>query len=217
MPAPFDVVATFVDGKSRRVPIVLRQRVPIARTIALGNSLEAATSYPVCVWNWTEYDTGEPSARLRFARTDASALSVRIDATDQRLSPDAKPGSTKSRLDDPLGDGVRVTLGEGAEGREYLVTFDAATNAPVVETLAADGKRLGKADLVSATFLNTPTGWSLTLDLSPAALPEGIRLEDLTVNVGVADNDETYHTQWRWLAPRNAPARLRAGAPSAGS
>jgi hypothetical protein len=154
---------------------------------------------------------------LRFARTDASALSVRIDATDQRLSPDAKPSSTKSRLDDPLGDGVRVTLGEGAEGREYLVTFDAATNAPVVETLAADGKRLGKTDLVSATFLNTPTGWSLTLDLSPAALPEGIRLEDLTLNVGVADNDETYHTQWRWLAPRNAPARLRAGAPSAGS
>jgi 3',5'-cyclic AMP phosphodiesterase CpdA len=217
MPAPFDVVATFVDGKSRRVPIVLRQRVPIARTIALGNSLEAATSYPVCVWNWTEYDTGEPSARLRFARTDASALSVRIDATDQRLAPDAKPGSTKSRLDDPLGDGVRVTLGEGAEGREYLVTFDASTNAPVVETLAADGKRLGKADLVSATFLNTPTGWSLTLDLSPAALPEGIRLEDLTLNVGVADNDETYHTQWRWLAPRNAPARLRASAPSTGS
>ena len=70
---------------------------------------------------------------------------------------------------------------------------------------------------MSATFLNTPTGWSLTLDLSPAALPEGIRLEDLTLNVGVADNDETYHTQWRWLAPRNAPARMRANAPSTGS
>jgi hypothetical protein len=110
-----------------------------------------------------------------------------------------------------------VTLGEGAEGREYLVTFDATTNAPVVEMLAADGKRLGKTDLVSATFLNTPTGWSLTLDLSATALPEGIRLEDLPLNVGVADNDETYHTQWRWLAPKTVPARLRANAPGTGS
>lgn len=210
MPAPFDVVATFVDGKSRRVPIVLRQRVPITRTIQLGASLEAATAYPACVWNWTEYDTAEPGARMRFARIGGAALSIRIDAIDQRLSTDAKPGTGKSRLDDPLGDGVRLSLGEGAEGREYLVTFDTSTEAPVVETLSADGKRLGKSELVGAMFLKTPNGWSLTLDLSAAALPEGIRLEDLSINVGIADNDETYHTQWRWLAPKTVPARLRA-------
>jgi L-aspartate oxidase len=39
----------------------------------------------------------------------------------------------------------------------------------------------------------------------------GARLADLPVNLGVADNDETFHTQWRWLAPRDIPARLRVG------
>jgi hypothetical protein len=24
------------------------------------------------------------------------------------------------------------------------------------------------------------------------------------LQVGVADNDDTFHTQWRWLAPRGA-------------
>jgi hypothetical protein len=38
-------------------------------------------------------------------------------------------------------------------------------------------------------------GWSATLRLPL----RGRTLERL--QVGVADNDETYHTQWRWLAP----------------
>jgi hypothetical protein len=28
------------------------------------------------------------------------------------------------------------------------------------------------------------------------------------VQIGVADNDDTYHTQWRWLAPRDHPLRV---------
>jgi hypothetical protein len=28
-----------------------------------------------------------------------------------------------------------------------------------------------------------------------------------TLQVGVADNDDTYHTQWRWLAPGGANGR----------
>jgi hypothetical protein len=51
----------------------------------------------------------------------------------------------------------------------------------------------------------------LTIDVARAALPAGAEIEGLAVNLGVADNDETYHTQWRWLAPRGTPARLRMG------
>jgi len=29
------------------------------------------------------------------------------------------------------------------------------------------------------------------------------------VNAGVADNDETYHTQWRWMIPENRFAPLK--------
>jgi hypothetical protein len=31
-----------------------------------------------------------------------------------------------------------------------------------------------------------------------------------SLNVGVADNDSNYHTQWRWLAPEAAPAKLKS-------
>lgn len=134
---------------------------------------------------------------------------------DARISGDAKPRDSKSSLDDPLGDAVRIVLGEGQEAREYLVTFESdaggAGTAPVVRTLAADGKVLAPTEAVSAVFTRTERAWGLQCSIRPEALPVGARLADLSVNVGVADNDATFHTQWRWLAPRSVPARLRIG------
>ncbi|MCX5651316.1 MAG: metallophosphoesterase [Planctomycetota bacterium] len=216
LPAPFDVIARYEDSKLRKVPILFRERVPLARRIDLGDSLAAAAEYPIAVWQWSEYDTAETNAQARFAQGASGAvLEVALMVPDVRISGDAKPRDTKSSLDDPLGDAVRLVLGEGAEAREYLVTLegDGAEGpvAPRIRALAADGKTLVAIEAVAAVFTKSSAAWSLQLSVRADALPAGARLADLPVNLGVADNDETFHTQWRWLAPRDIPARLRIG------
>ncbi|MEY3143176.1 MAG: hypothetical protein RLY21_1669 [Planctomycetota bacterium] len=216
LPAPFDVTARYEDSKLRKVPILFRERVPLARRIDLGTSLAAAADYPVAVWQWSEYDTSEANAQARFAQGAAGAvLEVALMVPDLRISGDAKPRDSKSALDDPLGDAVRLVLGEGAEAREYLVTLEGigaeGAVTPRIRALAADGKTLVATEAVSAVFTKTAAAWSLQLSVRADALPSGARLADLPINIGVADNDETYHTQWRWLAPRDIPARIRIG------
>jgi predicted phosphodiesterase len=213
-PAPFEVTASYEDSKLRKVPILFRERVPLARRIDLGTSMAAAAEYPIAVWQWSEYDTAEANANARFAQGASGAIvEIALTVPDLRISGDAKPRDTKSSLDDPLGDAVRLVLGEGAEAREYLVTLEgdgpAGPTTPRVRALARDGKTLASTEAVSAVFTRLATAWSLQLSVRADALPEGTRLNDLPVNVGVADNDETFHTQWRWLAPRDIPARLR--------
>lgn len=221
MPAPFELTATFADAKGRSVPIKLRQRLPIARRIALAPSLAAAIEYPIEVWRWSEYDTFERSATARFARgSGESIVDLALTVPDRRLSADAKPGTKRVSLEDPLGDAVRVVLGEGAEAREYLVTFERAGEGdgegeggsapvPVVRMLDATGESLMQTESAWAVFTSTGEAWTLQLSFAEQALPAGARLNDLRVNVGVADNDDTFHTQWRWLAPRGVPAQIR--------
>jgi len=219
MPAPFELTATFADAKGRSVPIKLRQRLPIARRIALAPSLAAAIEYPIEVWRWSEYDTFERSATARFARgSGESIVDLALTVPDRRLSADATPGTKRVSLEDPLGDAVRVVLGEGAEAREYLVTFERAGEGdgesgsapvPVVRMLDATGESLMQTESAWAVFTSTGEAWTLQLSFAEQALPAGARLNDLRVNVGVADNDDTFHTQWRWLAPRGVPAQIR--------
>jgi hypothetical protein len=208
-PPPFEVVATFVDGKGRRVPMLLRHRVPLARTIALAEALADATPYSIAVWNWSEYDTPERNSAARFmAGRGGAALAVQLEMPDLVLAADAKPTDRKSGIEDPLGDAVRLVLGEGPEAREYLVTVGANGGEPRVRTLTPDRERLEPSKAVAATLSAGSKGWMLTLQVMPEALPSGTELDGMSVNIGVADNDETYHTQWRWLAPRQAPARI---------
>jgi hypothetical protein len=51
----------------------------------------------------------------------------------------------------------------------------------------------------------------LSLIVAQSALPDGSTADGLRINIGVADNDNTYHTQWRWLAPRDLPVVLQQG------
>lgn len=219
-PPPFDVIARFEDSKGRSVPIVLRQRLPLARSVTLGTSLAAAADYPVGVWEWTPYDTPDANPTARFARAADGSLLVSLSVPDRVFSPDARLTDARGALDDPLGDAVRLVLGSGGEARELLVTFDANSKEPVVRTLSADGKTLERAAGVSTVLTRVDDAWSLQLSVARVALPagrtpDGAALDDLAFNLGVADNDETFHTQWRWLAPRGIPALLRLGSEEA--
>jgi hypothetical protein len=208
-PPPFEMVARFKDGKGRTVPMVLRQRLPLARTIALAPTADDAVPYSIAVWNWSEYDTAERNSSARMlAGRDGAALQLELSMPDLVLSTDARPDDRKASLDDPLGDAARVVLGEGPEAREFLVTIGSEGQAPVVRTLSPDRKRLEPSTALAATLTAGSKGWNLSLRVLPEALPSGSGVDGLSLNIGVADNDETYHTQWRWLAPRQSPARL---------
>ena len=224
-PAPFDLVATYTDDRGRRVPIVLRQRLPIARRVPMGRNEAEAPAFPIAVWRWSEYDTAESNATARFVRAEGGeGLRIVLDVPDRLHSEDARNRDARSEIDDPLGDAVRIEFGEGPERRLYLVTFPEGANAPRIRRLVEgagasrnggrDGEgggdaRLLDADGPTATFTKAPERWRLDLEFPADARPEGRDWADLPVNLGVADNDDTYHTQWRWLAPRDLPARLQ--------
>lgn len=212
-PPPFDVVASFEDSKGRRVPLVLRQRLPLARTVELADSWSDAPPYSISVWNWSEYDTPERDASARFVKGDSDTpLRIRVSVPDTVLSTLAKPSDGKSLFDDPLGDGIRVVLGEGPTAREYLVTFKSDGPSPVLRSLSPDRARAEPSGDLGLTLVAGSSEWTLTIDVGRTALPAGAAVDGLPVNIGVADNDETYHTQWRWLAPKAVPARIgRAG------
>jgi len=212
-PPPFEVIASYEDGKSRRVPVLLRQRVPLAREIRPAKAMDDAVPYSISVWNWSEYDTAERDATARFVQGDGeSPLRIRVSVPDRMLSTLAKPSDGKALFDDPLGDGVRLVLGEGPTAREFLITFNSDGPSPVLRALSPDRSRAEPSGELGLTLIaGRGEEWMLTMDVARTALPAGATLEGLAVNLGVADNDETYHTQWRWLAPRGNPARLRMG------
>jgi hypothetical protein len=81
------VIARYEDSKLRKVPILFRERVPLARRIDLGNSLAAATEYPIAVWQWSPYDTAEANAQARFAQGASGAvLEISLMVPDGRIS-----------------------------------------------------------------------------------------------------------------------------------
>jgi len=189
----------------------------LARRIVPAASVDDAAPYSIAVWNWSEYDTPDRNATARFTApapgaADA-AFRVSLKVLDSVFSADAKPSDGKSAIDDPLGDGVRIVLGSGAESREYLITFKPGTQEPLVRTLSRDRNRLEPADgALEVVLAAGQRSWHLTVTVRTAALPAGIAPgATLPINIGVADNDETYHTQWRWLAPRDTPAVLSPG------
>ncbi len=213
-PPPFEIVATYLDGKDRRVPVRLRQRLPLERRITPSPTAGDAAPYSIAVWNWSEYDTADRNATARFltpdAGADGAAFRIALEVSDSVFSGDAKPSDGKSAIDDPLGDGVRIALGSGAEAREYLITFRDGTQEPVVRALSRDRSRMEPSDgAIDVVLTAGQRAWRLMVTVRAAALPAGTAPgEALPINIGVADNDATYHTQWRWLAPRETPALL---------
>lgn len=175
--------------------------------------MDDAVPFSVSVWNWSEYDTPERDATVRFVRgAPETPLRIRVSVPDRTLSSLAKPASGKALFDDPLGDGVRLVLGEGPTAREFLVTFTSDSRVPVLRALSPDRSRSEPSgDLGLTLIAGSGDEWMLTIDVARTALPQGSELDGLAVNLGVADNDETYHTQWRWLAPRATPARIQLG------
>lgn len=193
-----DVYAVFVDTKGREVPVYLPTRLPIERTVKAAPKQSGAAAYPVLAWDYSPYDTREANPSVRVWRADLGSLGIEVSVPDDRstgapqwTAPDDK------RKGNPHADAVRVIV-SGADGTVVLDTLCEPFTAGFACADAGCTWTFGPAQ--------AGDGWSATLvaRIPPGATPASLQ-------VGVADNDDTYHTQWRWLAPGGAKGRWAIG------
>lgn len=204
-PAPqVDLYAVFRDSNGRDVPVYLPTRLPIDRAALTATDAAAAPALPVLAWEYSPYDTREANPTVRLA-LGARSLTADVEVPDAVAAgapawqaPDAK------RLKDPHADAVRITLRTPAGAATWL----AEPFTPGFEPMP--GMRI---DMVE----RRGPAWRLrcTVDWPGGTVPDD--LSGIAVQVGVADNDETYHTQWRWLAPGGADGGARMARSSPGT
>ena len=195
-PPTIECVMKMKDSKGRMVPIYVPLRPDMDRAANYSSDpANSALKEPISSWKPSPYDTLESDSTVRFSQIAGQgphSLVVRIEAPDQTQSGYAndKRDVTKRRKD-PSADAVEIRwTDDQGEAWFFIEPFSpwTASSRPDWKPVTRTGK------------LSDGTGWWLEVEL-----PESAR----TVNAGVADNDETYHTQWRWMIPENRLAPLK--------
>ncbi len=195
-PPTLECVIQMKDTKGRMVPIFVWLRPDIDRTATLSvDPSKPSPAIPISSWNPSPYDTLERDPNIRFIQKSGQAagpLVVRIEVPDQKVSGyPLDKRDIASRRKNPSADSVDLRWSDD-QGPAWLFV---EPFSPWTASSRTDWKpvtRVGK--------LNEGSGWWLEVEL-----PSSTR----TVNAGVADNDETYHTQWRWMIPENRQAPLK--------
>ena len=195
-PPTIECVIKMKDTKERMVPIFVWLRPDIDRA-AKYSSDGKNTPPPLGISSWkpSPYDTLESDPTVRFMRPKANnnqPIVVRIEVPDQTESGYANDTrDVANRRKNPSADAVEIRWSDDqGDAWFFIEPFSpwSANSRSNVQTVT----RMGK--------LNGAAGWWLEVEL-----PQSTR----TVNVGVADNDETYHTQWRWMIPESRLAPLK--------
>jgi len=227
-PTELRLEATFRDARGRDVPVTAIRRVPIARERPLG--IGEQLDLPISAWEFSPYDLLEPDPAVILERFDDGSLRIVVSAPEDRIAEEtADPRLDEGRLEDPMHDAIRIDLGEGDARRTLLFEILPSTE----ELRIFEASRDAEGDLVLSeppgNAATRPTarrnatktssrGWVAEVHLRDAFMPNR---STWPLQIGVADNDDTYHTQWRWLAPNAHPLRLedatlRADAPESG-
>ena len=195
-PPTIECVIKMKDTKERMVPIFVWLRPDIDRA-AKYSSDGKNTAPPLGISSWkpSPYDTLESDPTVRFIWPKANnnqPIVVRIEVADQTESGYANDTrDVANRRKNPSADAVEIRWSDDqGDAWFFIEPFSpwSANSRSNLQTVT----RMGK--------LNGAAGWWLEVEL-----PQSTR----TVNVGVADNDETYHTQWRWMIPESRLAPLK--------
>ncbi len=191
----------FSDSKGRSVPVFLYVKPAIERTIPLSTIAAITapiqtTAWPIHVWAPSPYDTLEPDPTMQvWMKPDGRTMCIRVQATDANATVATSASvAMDHRIRDPSGDAIVITWNDSAGAGTLLVE----PFTPLVHC-----NRDGVKPVVTKGQENAGSWWAQMEWTLDAGLPT-------TLNVGVADNDQTYHTQWRWLAPDEFPARVVA-------
>ena len=197
--------ATFEDSRGRPVDVILRARPTIARTLVADGG--DGVRWPISAWPWTPYDTREPDGHLSLSRDAAGNIWIEVAmpdavptgdaATPRERSADQQAGPSAN----PHNDAVRVELRTGDSTRSWLVEPHAgsACGDPIVAEWSL------QRDVTIDTAHGPHAGWTLRARIAPECVTDMKGL-----NVFTADNDLTYHTQWRSLCPPGTHAALDA-------
>jgi hypothetical protein len=197
-PPTFQVRLTFTDSRGRRVPVFVWERPDVQRRIALprgsdGQPPAGSVTWPLHAWRPSPYDTLEADPTVQaWIGSDGRSLQLLVRVPDHLAVGAASAGTAPERRQrDPSADAIRVEWTD-AEGSAWAL---AEPFTPFITGSRPDDRTVLRA-------IRLPEGgWQATLAIP---LDHGA---PATLNVGVADNDQTYHTQWRWLAPAEHPAR----------
>jgi hypothetical protein len=195
--------ASFEDSRGRSVDVILRARPDVAR--ALSTDASGAAQWPISAWPWTPYDTHEPDGHLSLSRDASGHLWVQVSMPDQLPAGDARADTdqqarrTAGPDANPHNDAVRLEVRSGSSTRSWLVEPHAgvAYGDPIVTEWTLD------ANATIETPYGLHQGWVLRARLAPEVVADMDGLNAFT-----ADNDLTYHTQWRSLCAPGTYASL---------
>jgi hypothetical protein len=212
------VEATFVDSKGRDVPVWLRRSMPIARSVDRGVIATTELVWPIAVWTPSPYDVLEPNPEARLAFDSAGRLIATIDLVDGDRPDDdaAVPAEVlaarpEERWTNPMHDAIRIELSDDRGERIFFVE-------PFRQTPGTGDTPAGPRLFEARDGALVPVEASVEVDIDPVDAPRArVRVEvpvtpatdgPIRLQIGVADNDRTFHTQWRWLAPQGHPMVL---------
>jgi len=200
-PPEFHFEAAFEDTRGRRVPVIVRRRLPLRRTLRVPPSDETAT-WPICAWDFSVFETLEanPTLRLRPSGEDIEfILDVPDDAVSGYVGPEEDPAD---RFRNPMADAVLIEATDGSTLRRFYTepfvspdVWEVSDSEPA--TPIGVVRRIARGE----------AGWRLVLAVPRSAFDSRERASG-ALNVGVADNDGAYHSQWRWLAPVGRSATI---------
>lgn len=211
-PPELAITARFTDSQGRTVPIWIARRLAVDRPVPLAPAavpafpIPPARGFPIASWTPSPYDTLEPNPTCAIG-LDLGRLRIDLEVPDRHRPDDpVSPPPGSRRASDPPHDAVRILLPDGPEGERELLLEPFTPAGGALMAVGPDGSLREIADAKVDSFGVDDGGWRIALRLPERFLPKrGDR-----INVGVADNDWTYHTQWRWLAPDAFPARFSA-------
>jgi UDP-2,3-diacylglucosamine pyrophosphatase LpxH len=190
-PPQLDITASFNDTQGRRVPVLLRRRIPLERNPVVLTPGGEPASLPLCAWTFSVYDRVEPDPECLLSLDEDGHLVLEVMAPGDLLAgpgPDQRP--LTERTGNPMADAILVELGAPEHPARETIYWELTSD---------DGVHLledGSSRPLTRTALNSGSaGWHARLRL-PTPLVDGE-----IIRVAVSDNDETYHSQWRSLTP----------------
>lgn len=197
------ITTTFIDEKSREVPVYLHRRVPIVRYAAADDT---ETRFPISAWRHTVYEVPEADSWVRFDFTNQiPRLYLHIE-DDLFSSAGIDNATILNTRRNPPGDLVRITVDTDDGRREFLLepTDEHMFLLEVLNHETAPRIWTKQWKIESQDLGNL----ELQIDL-----PEVDSIGVKGVQVEVADNDSTYHTQWRRLAPSGKMVQIIQSGP----
>ncbi len=209
-PPEIRVTISFTDEKGRDVPVVLPRRIQVERRD--DDLADGAPAWPLAAWAHSVYEEREPLGSIRTT-AEGDALVIDLRFHDDRLADDdASLESTVGGRRNPHGDLVAIEVGTDRGTERFLFEpADRMPNPPRLLRLDAEG---GLAEILDSAIERGPStrsqpprhGFRITLP--------GVRIDEIrTLQVEIADNDRTYHTQWRRAAPAGGGIRIPRSAP----